>query len=273
MFSEDEGSDEEEEEEDEDEVDEESEEDEDEEGEEEEVDDDDDYDQVDDEDYEDYEGEYDEEKDEEKAQQKFGGFNIAQPPQPSLFSNFKGMSIDNQAAKPNLFTNLVNNSYLLTSIEPFDAFVKSPNLENLKNLDENLLKSVLASQKFNGSFLIRFLVHLSKVYDSKSAESSDRIFKCASFLTENYLTRLADDKNLFADEVLIEFGFLKSEEKHFKPVELTENLKFILQYISKQAFFPSPIKDKVVAYLTVSKSNSNPKLKERNCDLILNCFS
>jgi hypothetical protein len=127
-------------------------------------DEDEDYDRVDDEeDYEDEE-EYDEEDEEgeeeedgEEVDQHFGSSNISQPQQPSLFTNFKTanpQSInfnkinlnENNPVKPpqgaNLFSNMIKNNQLLTTVQQFDAFVVSPTLENLRAIDEATLKTV-----------------------------------------------------------------------------------------------------------------------------------
>lgn len=141
-MSEDEGSEEEEDEEneegDEEEESEEEEEEDDEENSEVVVDDEEDYDQVENEDYEGYEEE------EEKVEEKFGNFNIVQQEQPkSLFSQFKpAATLASSGPQLNLFSNMVKNNQLLTSIKPFDAFILNSNIENLKLIDQNSLNSV-----------------------------------------------------------------------------------------------------------------------------------
>jgi hypothetical protein len=214
VLSDDEGSDEEEGEEDEDEQDDE-ETDEEEEEETSEVvvdgDEEEDYENVDGEDYEDEE-EYDEDEDEydedeeegegeedddeeegEENEETFGSQNISQQ-QLSLFRDFKTTATNqlnfnkmnlnaNQNNKQNLFSNMIKNiqsNQLVLNLPAFDAFVQNPSLATLRSLDEYLLNNVVQHQKFNSTFLFRFLAQSAKVYEPNSSDSSDTVLHTAS---------------------------------------------------------------------------------------------
>ena len=120
-----------------------------------------DYDEV--EDYDDYQDQDEEDEEEEGQilQDKFGSFNIVQAPTQTLFKPFNAnpvtptkqfimgpshISFGQVSASPagsNLFSNLVANSHLITnSVANFDNFIKSPNLNTFKSMDELSLKNV-----------------------------------------------------------------------------------------------------------------------------------
>jgi len=298
-LSEDEGSDEEEDEVDEDENDEEEEEDEEDEEENSEVVVDDgqydDYDQVENEDYnedEDYdEDEDDEEEDEEygesnnqnNLEQKFGSFNIVQnnSQPPSLFSNFQfGKPNFNPPAQNaqsylsssnNLFSNMVKNTLLITNLQSFDAFIINPHIDTLQGIDDNTLYNVTKHEKFTSSFLLRFLAHLSKVYEPNSP-NINIILKVANFLTSAYFQK-KENIDSFSDEFLTELGFLKSEEKNFQPIETSDKFYALIQVISKQSYFPGTIKQNIITYLNLRNSSMtgasyNPTFKKHSDTLI-----
>jgi Ran GTPase-activating protein (RanGAP) involved in mRNA processing and transport len=289
-LSEDEGSDEEEGEDEEDAYDEDSDdqeeevEDEDGEEEEEEIEVGDDYDQVDDE-YDDYddgedddEEEYDDEENDDEQEGRYGSSNIVQPEAPSLFSKFKAPTTaqPGASAATNLFTSLINNSYLLLSVQSFDAFITVPTIENLNALSPAILDQVLAHQKFTGAYLIRFIAHLSKLYDTQQQQRA--VLDTAGYLIKAFTQKIGTDHlTTFADEILTEFGFLKSEEKKFRHLDLSKSCNLLLHDISKQSYFPESVKKYITNFLslrnkTMPQAMFNAQFKEKS-DTFIRCFS
>jgi hypothetical protein len=123
--------------------------------------DDEDYDQVEDEN-EDYEnGDYNDEgeKNDSKLHQKFGNINIAQEQSPRIFKLNAPQFNPSQTAQPNLFSNLVKNSQLMTSISAIDAFILNPNHNTLKGIDEQSLNNLIevSLNIENSNFLFHYL--------------------------------------------------------------------------------------------------------------------
>jgi hypothetical protein len=236
----------------------------------------DDYDEGEDEEYdEDEENEDDEEYDEEEGEEEGSNFDIIQPKPQSLFSNFK-QPPQQPKSGTNLFTSMINNNFLLTTIQPFDSFVITPNIENLKLIDQACLESVLAHSKCSGSFIMRFIAHLSKIYDPKNTEDSKLALNSASYLLKGYVKKLPNS-NILGDEILTEFGFLKSEEKSFRPLEMNKYLYTFLLDISKQDFFPSSVKKYITDYVSLRNQTLTPAMfnstfKEKS-DTFIKCFS
>ncbi len=171
---------------------------------------------------------------------------------------------------------MINNNFLLTTIQPFDTFVLAPTIENLRLIDEACLENVLAQPKCNGSYLMRFIGHLSRIYDSKNTDDSKLVLNCVSFLLKGYLKKLTNT-NVLGDEILTEFGFLKSEEKNFRPLEINKNLYTFLLDISKQEFFPVSVKKYITDYVSLRNQTLTPAMfnstfKEKS-DNFIKCFT
>lgn len=251
--------------------------------------DNDEYDELDD--YEDYdeeeedgeEGEYDddneddEENDENHQQEKFGSYNIA--PQSTLFKpfsqnnsfqmaqphlNLNKLNLNNSKSNgPNLFTSMISSSFLKTnSIPLFDNFVTSPTLENLKKIDQDSFKKLIQLEKFNSKYLNFLISHLSKLYD-ESMDPANPVLTSANFFTSAFFSNPSNIES-YADDFLTQFGFLKSEEKNFHPVELNDKLISILGKLFNEVYFPVIVKDTVLNYLKIRSTitNVNENLKK-----------
>ncbi len=101
---------------------------------------------------------------------------------------------------------LVTYKYLKTnSVVEFDNFVVLPNVDNLKALNEDVLRSVTKLQQFDGKFLILTLSVLSKVYEASTDELT---LNCARILCDAFFKN-ASNLNSFPDEFLTQLGFIK----------------------------------------------------------------
>lgn len=219
-----------------------------------------DYDQVENEDYEEYE--------EENIKEKFSNFDIAKQQQQSLFNQLKTTATP---STPNLFSSLVKNNALLTNIKKFDDFILNPTINNLIQVEQQTIESVIRNPKFNGSFLIKFLSHLANIYDNSNSNNKI-VLEYANNFCGLYL---ANDsaKQIFSDELLTEFGMLKSEEKQFRPIELTEKLQSILKNVFSQSYFPSLTKSTLKSFLNLRNDQQIQILNRKNYELLIKCVS
>lgn len=240
------------------------------------VDGDEDYDNL--EDYEEYdedEEEYDDEGEEDDDQ--YGNSDIVQAQESTLFKPFTTLTIKPSTPlataapnKSNLFTSMISNRFLKTnSVPEFDNFITTPDLDNLKALDDNSLKSVTELDQFDSKFIILFLNVLSKSYE---ASSKDLAIQRARALLEAFF-KDADNMNMFADEFLTQFGFLKSEEKHFHALEMSEKFGQLLEDITNTNIIPGSVKDKVLNYIKLRHDTSTDQKFKLNSQLLLKCLT
>ncbi|CAF1066169.1 unnamed protein product [Brachionus calyciflorus] len=185
--------------------------------------------------------------------------------QPSLFTQFKQQG-------PNLFSSLVKNNALVVNIKKFDDFILTPTIANLTQIDQNTIDLVAKHQKFNGSFLIKLLSHLSNLYE-KSGPNSKTVLDISNNFTKAFLSSSVGHN--FTDDLLTEFGILKSEDKQFKPSELTDKIQILLHDVFSQSFFPTGIRDTIKMYLSIrtNQSVNDAKFNKKNSDLLVKCLN
>lgn len=216
-----------------------------------------DYEEYDDDEY-DEEGEEDEEEEEydeeNENEEKYGSSNIIQ--QSTLFKPFNNNAP--QPNKPNLFSAMVANRALKTGVAAFDNFVNSPDLNTLKQLDTQSLNSVTQLNQFDGKFLVLFLNVLSKIYD---ASTRDLVLNCAQTLIQAF-SKNQSNLVTFSDEFLTQFGFLKSEEKGFHPLEVSEKMVQLFSNIFKENYFPQNVRESILTYVKLRVETANGKSKD-----------
>lgn len=249
------------------------------------VDGDEDYEEYEDED-EDYEGEEGEEEEEQAPEQPqlFTKFKTDKPANP--ISNLNNLNLNacspfgakptGGAAATNPFSQMAKFSNLMTSAgTPFDKFIINPTVENLKVIDEALIKTVAKGPKFDGIFVIRFWSLLAKLYDPKTKQNQDLVFKYADLLGKEYYEKETQNSTcMFANEMLTCFGMLKSEEKNFEPIELNESLIAIISNSLKQSPFQSQVKSVISNFINFRGSTGFSKaLIENNKNLMVKCFA
>lgn len=239
------------------------------------VDGEEDYDEM--EDYEEYDedeeedeeaGEEEEEEEyeeDEEEEEDYGSSNIA--PRSTLFKPFNNIASNNFQLKPshpivphaeksNLFTSMVINRYLKTnSVPAFDNFVNTPDMNNLKSLDDSVLNTVSQLEQFDAKFLTLFLHVLSKLYE---ANSGDAVLACASTLIQAFFKK-QNKSDSFSDAFLIQFGFLKSEEKNFAAFDLSDKLALLLANLVSKNLIPRDVKENIVNYIKLRNDQSNGK--------------
>lgn len=144
--------------------------------------------------------------------QDYGTSDIVQTPQPSLFKPFNTNAIkpahpiDIANNKSNPFTAIAANKYLKTNtVLTFDNFINTQNLNNLKQIDQKVLKNVAELEQFNGKFVILFLNVISKFYENDSKEI---VLKCAQEILTTYFKK-PESQFTFINDFLTQFGVLK----------------------------------------------------------------
>lgn len=232
-----------------------------------------DYEEYDDDEYDD-EGQEDEEEydQEEECDEKYGSSNIMQ--QQTLFKPFNNNNGAQATNKPNLFSAMVVNRALKTnSVPAFDNFVNSPDMNTLKQLDSQSLTCVTLLDQFDAKFLIRFLNVLSRVYESSTR---DLVLSCARTLIQAF-SQKPSNLVTFSDEFLTQFGFLKSEEKGFHPLEVTEKMVQLFSNIFKENYFPNNVKRNIFTYVKLRFETANGKSKDpkfaSSCQLLIKSFA
>lgn len=238
------------------------------------VDGEEDYDEL--EDYEEYDDDedYEDDEDEEYEEEDYGSSDIVQPVQPSLFTPFNNNTIKPAHAintKPNPFTAIASNKYLKTNtVITFDNFINSQNLENLKQIDEKILKSVSELEQFNGKFVILFLNVISKFYENNS---KDVVLKCAREILTTYFKK-PESQFDFTNDFLTQFGVLKSEEKNFHALDISNNLAQLLETLSKENCLPKALKQSTSDYIKLRlKANGFDQKFKNNSQLLLKCLA
>jgi hypothetical protein len=70
--------------------------------------------------------------------------------------------------------------------------------------------------------------------------------------------------DMFSNSILVFFGFLKGEDKKFRPTNIDDNMEKLLDYCCKNNLIPSKIKETVKSFLRVRQTASdNQKALER----------
>lgn len=83
---------------------------------------------------------------------------------------------------------------------------------------------------------------------------------------------LSENGKKFADEILTEFGIIKSEDKKFVPSDISSKVSVFIKALFNQDNFQE-VRTKILSYLNMRIGQQNGKFNRKNGEILAKCLS